>query len=465
MPREKQGPIFQKGDIMHFFRRAVFPAVLALAVSGLLYAGTVQAAPRIQETGERTVIVIDPGHGGENRGTIENGHEEKYMTMTTALAMYEELLLYEDVDVYLTHREDADMSLKERAEFAKSVNADFMFSIHYNASASHELFGSEVWVSSVSPYNSYGYQFGYEFLTDMRDLGLFVRGIKTRLGNGGADYYGIIRQSVALDIPAVILEHCHVDEARDAVFCDTEEQLKAFGRMDATAVARYFGLKSSVLGVDYSDYALAAADPSGSMEITAVDTTVPELCVIDYKDADYEEGILELTVSAMDPDSLILYYSYSLDGGRTFSAREPWPGSDALTGSFPESFPLKLTIPPDTAPTVILRAYNLYDLYVESNSYISEQVFRPAPVENGEQPAENSANNRDIQPVLNEAAGQERAPEEGALERYDFVVFCLAFAVAILILLFFFQYVSYRKRKKRRVQRRKELGELWNQQK
>ena len=175
MPREKQGPIFQKGDIMHFFRRAVFPAVLVLAVSGLLYAGTVQAAPRIQETGERTVIVIDPGHGGENRGTIENGHEEKYMTMTTALAMYEELLLYEDVDVYLTHREDADMSLKERAEFAKSVNADFMFSIHYNASASHELFGSEVWVSSVSPYNSYGYQFGYEFLTDMRDLGQIGR--------------------------------------------------------------------------------------------------------------------------------------------------------------------------------------------------------------------------------------------------------------------------------------------------
>ena len=448
---------------MHFFRRAIFLMVLTLAASGLLYAGAVQAAPRIQETGERTVVVIDPGHGGENRGTIENNHEEKYMTMTTALAMYEELLLYENVDVYLTHREDVDMSLKERAEFARSVDADFLFSIHYNASANHELFGSEVWVSSVSPYNSYGYQFGYEFLTDMRELGLFVRGIKTRLGNGGADYYGIIRQSVALDIPAVILEHCHVDEARDAVFCDSEEQLKNFGRMDATAVARYFGLKSSVLGVDYSDYSLTEADPSSNMEITAVDTTEPELCVIDYKNADYQEGILELTVSAADPDSPLLYYSYSLDGGRTFSARESWPDSDALTGSYPESFPLKLEIPPDTAPTVILRAYNLYDLYTESNVYISEQVFRPAPSENAELKVEESGILPESIPAFNTASGQAAEQEEKGPGAYDFALFGLVFVVAVLIITTLFQYSSYQKRKRRRLQRRKELGDIWNQ--
>ena len=157
--------------------RRIIYMLVAMAFSVFLMSETVLAAPRLQETGEKTVIVIDPGHGGENRGTIENGHEEKFMTMTTALAMYEELLLYDDVEVYLTHTEDVDMSLKERAAFAQSVNADFLFSIHYNASENHEFFGSEVWVSSVSPYNGYGYQFGYEFLSDMRDLGLLVREI------------------------------------------------------------------------------------------------------------------------------------------------------------------------------------------------------------------------------------------------------------------------------------------------
>lgn len=50
------------------------------------------AAPRAQETGERVTIVIDPGHGGENEGTLEGIVQEKKMTMVTAMAMYEELI-------------------------------------------------------------------------------------------------------------------------------------------------------------------------------------------------------------------------------------------------------------------------------------------------------------------------------------------------------------------------------------
>ena len=99
------------------------------------------AQERLQEIKERPVIVIDPGHGGENQGTLEGKLDEKYMTLTTALAMYEELCLYDNVDVYLTRTKDTDLTLKERAEFAKSVNADFLFSVHYNASVNHELFG------------------------------------------------------------------------------------------------------------------------------------------------------------------------------------------------------------------------------------------------------------------------------------------------------------------------------------
>ena len=102
------------------------------------------AAPRAQETGERVTIVIDPGHGGENEGTLEGIVQEKKMTMVTAMAMYEELLKYDNVDVYLTHTEDVNFSLADRAQFAAERNADFLFSIHYNASVDHDLFGSEV---------------------------------------------------------------------------------------------------------------------------------------------------------------------------------------------------------------------------------------------------------------------------------------------------------------------------------
>lgn len=63
------------------------------------------------------------------------------MTMVTALAMYEELTKYDNVDVYLTHTDDVTMSLADRAQFAADRNADFLFSIHYNASMDHDLFG------------------------------------------------------------------------------------------------------------------------------------------------------------------------------------------------------------------------------------------------------------------------------------------------------------------------------------
>ena len=91
------------------------------------------------------------------------------MTMVTALAMYEELTKYDNVDVYLTHTDDVTMSLADRAQFVADRNADFLFSIHYNASMDHDLFGSEVWISSVQPYNAYGYQFWLG--TDAADAG------------------------------------------------------------------------------------------------------------------------------------------------------------------------------------------------------------------------------------------------------------------------------------------------------
>lgn len=422
------------------------------------------AAERLQDAGEKTVIVIDPGHGGENLGTTENGHLEKNMTLVTAQAMYDELLLYDDVEVYMTRTDDRDLSLKARAKYAKKVNADFLFSIHYNASLSHEVYGSEVWVSKFAPYNAYGYQFGCEFLNLMEEKGLFVRGIKTRIGSNGIDdYYGIIRESVELDIPAVILEHCHVDEARDEVFCSDEEKLKEFGREDATAVARYFGLKSSKLQVDYSDYPLAEAQENECVPVTVNDSTEPEICLLEFGDADYEKGFLNLKVTAVDYDTALIYYSYSLDGGETFSERIPWPESDTLTGYYPNSFTLNLPVSSDERPEVMVRAYNMYDLYAESNIYVptltepvSEQEELPDIVPANAVPAEGEA----------ETLQQEES--DAGLALIDLLTLCLTAVVLLLALIIGVQCLSfYRQNRKRRMllsQSRNDEGDTANQQ-
>ena len=458
-----------------FRKGAGFFTVIAMICFALLFIPSFQvtAADRLQDVGEKLVIVIDPGHGGNNLGTTENGHEEKNMTMITALAMYEELLHYDDVEVYLTRTDDRDPTRKERAEFALSVDADFLFSIHYNASENHELFGAEVWVSAFPPFNSYGYQFGYELLTDLRETGLFVRGVKTRLNDEGKNYYGIILYPEHMGIPSVIIEHCHVDETRDEGYCDSEEKLKEFGRMDATAVARYFGLKSTALGVDYSGYSLVDVQNDSAVPVPLRDATPPDICQIEPIDIDYDTGLLSFAVIAADYDSPLLYYSYSLDGGQSFSPREAWPQSDALTGSYTDTFTLNLTIPSDTTPTVILRAYNMYDLFTDSEAYISPLAFHYQPPEDavetmGFAETEEGVREDDIEDSVEKTHPQDETVEDRIPSEVSFLTFleiCLAVVFILFLTLIVSQAISRSRLRKQRHQRRNESGSNKNQHK
>lgn len=460
----------------------------------------VLAAGRLQPVDGVPVIVIDPGHGGENLGTQAGGiWDEKYMDMVTAQALYDELSLYDDVEVYLTRTNDVDVSFQERAAFARSVNADFLFSIHYNASETHELFGSEVWVPLTAPFNNYGYQAGYELLQGMQERGLLVRGIKTREGERG-EYYAIIRETVALGIPAAIIEHCHVDEDRDKGYCASEEDLVRFGKEDAAAIARYFGLKSTALQVDYSDYPLVEAGGANPVPSTLRDETPPDVCRIEFLSADYETGVLSFTLSAADYDSPLLYYTYSLDGGRTYSERNAWPGSDVLSGKYEDTFTLNLVVPSGTKPSVIVRAYNMFDPYTESNRYDSAITFsygQDAPTEDGgpssagegEVPGTGTSPDADTRDPASSGTGTQDPASPGTDTRYpaakpvsgsavagekqvSFVTFleiCLVIVIFLFIILLVSQGIAYHNRKKRRrrgrreLQSRKEDGDTRNQ--
>lgn len=431
-----------------------FITALSLPMNGI----SADASNRVQDTGDKLVIVIDPGHGGENLGTIDGETEEKTMTLVTALAMYEELLKYEDVQVFMTRTEDVNLSLKERAKFAQKVGADFLFSLHYNASESDELYGSEVWASSFAPYNAYGYQFGYEFLTQMREWGLFNRGVKTRVGNKELDYYGIIRESVALEIPAVIIEHCHVDEAHDTPFCDSEEKWKSFGVADATAVAKYFGLKSKELDVDYSDYELVKVDSSSIVPQTINDDTEPELCHIDLVSADFDACTLKLSVSASDSQSILMSYSYSLDGGKTYSVKEPWPNCNTLTGRCQDTFTLTIDIPSGTKPTVILRAYNMYDLYTESNVYESKNIFQIPTI--AEEVIPESSPELEVQiQVDNLVEVSSDSLQKTTLTMWELAKLLLVTAILILSMIVVCQMVVYRSSKLFRRRHRRNVWE------
>ena len=455
------------------------PTVLML-MAFLLFSMTLpaEASSWPEELGRDVVVVIDPGHGGDNEGTTENGFCEKEMTMTTALALYERLSQYDGVTVYLTRTDDTDISLKKRAEFAQSVGADFLFSIHYNASENHELFGSEVWVPLTAPYNVYGYQFGNTLLMRLQEKGLFIRGIKTRKNDRGTDYYGILRESVALGIPAILIEHCHVDEVRDYSYCDSQEKQEAFGYEDAEAIAMFLGLSSESLGVDYSSgpeepflREVYGMNTGKTVQSTLQDITSPEICSIEHLTEDYTGLQATIQVAAADYDSPLMYYSYSVDGGLTYSPRQPWPGCNTLTGEYQDVFQVTLDIPENTIPRIRIKIYNQFELTAESNVLEGYSVFqRPREEEPESQEVMGTAVDSEVsspealpesQPASSGGwlGSREDTDKEEKTEYnigiQDFLLVSLLAAVALLILMMVLQVVQSAKRYQNRRRRKR----------
>lgn len=222
-------------------------------------------------------VVIDPGHGGSNGGGTYGNYLEKKLTPVVASYMKRELEKYDGIKVVMTHTEDVDLSLTERVLVAKESNADFLYCLHFNMSKNHNQHGSECWISAFGENYARGMDFSQFEMKRLTELGLFDRGIKTRKNSRGTDYYGIIRQSTEYNIPSVIIEHCFMDNPADQPFLADERWLKVYGKLDATAVAEYYGLKSEMLGRDYSNNTYIKTEiPEVPMFMELDDTLMPK---------------------------------------------------------------------------------------------------------------------------------------------------------------------------------------------
>lgn len=439
-----------------FFRRGII-FLLALAGIGGLAGNmtfTSYASESIPDAADDPVIVvIDPGHGGENLGAEYEDYTEKEMTLIVAKAMKEELEQYEGITVYLTRTGDEDLSLEERCEYAASVNADFLFCLHFNMSEYHTLFGAETWISAFGEQYSRGYAFADIEIGLLQEMGLYSRGIKTRLNDKGEDYYGIIRHSTEQNMPCVLIEHCHLDQENDQPFYDHPEKLEAFGRLDAEAVARYYGLRSESLGKDFSDYQnLMVPVPTQTMK---PDSTEPDICMVELVNQNMENGEVTVSVSAADYDSGMLYYTYSYNGGMTFSELQRWPDKSI------DTFEFTLTVPSGMVPQIMINAYNGYDLYTTSNTlslpsmnYETELVEEPEEAKETEpDEAVESASGS----VLSEKGGKTtedgtEAKEPRPMTMSYFLQICLFCAVLVFAMAFSMILIlrGYRRKRRRR---------------
>ena len=95
-------------------------------------------------------IVIDPGHGGHDTGTISpSGMREKDLVLDVARRLQAYIKhRYPDVEVIMTRDSDRFIALEERTAIANSRRADLFISIHANASPARVASGVETYFLS-----------------------------------------------------------------------------------------------------------------------------------------------------------------------------------------------------------------------------------------------------------------------------------------------------------------------------
>jgi N-acetylmuramoyl-L-alanine amidase len=89
-------------------------------------------------------IVIDPGHGGVDVGTVGiNGRFEKVFNLSIALKVQKLMDKEPAVKVYLTRSNDTFIPNNDRITMANQLSADLYLSIHANMDASSNTKGTE----------------------------------------------------------------------------------------------------------------------------------------------------------------------------------------------------------------------------------------------------------------------------------------------------------------------------------
>lgn len=94
---------------------------------------TVPLGSKPSSTSDRPRIIIDPGHGGHDSGTVGiGGVQEKDIILPISLDVAE-ILRKQGIEIIMTRDTDTFISLEGRTDMANDLNADLFVSIHANA--------------------------------------------------------------------------------------------------------------------------------------------------------------------------------------------------------------------------------------------------------------------------------------------------------------------------------------------
>lgn len=220
------------------------------------------------------VVVLDPGHGGVDPGTVTpEGIEEKAITLAFAQQLEAKLRAIPGLSVLLTRTDDRFLSLNRRIRIARAYKADLFISIHADSAPQDFVNGATVYTLSERPSDAQAAALAARenladsvsgviepdrqeevsgILADLmrRETKIFSRGFardlvavlepRVRL-NSNPHRFARFRVLMAHDIPSVLLELGYLTNEADAAALNRPEWLAKATTGVTEAVAAFFG--------------------------------------------------------------------------------------------------------------------------------------------------------------------------------------------------------------------------------
>jgi len=114
-----------------------------------------EARQRVKITRKDRIVVIDPGHGGEDVGAVgRGGTYEKEVALSISMKLRDLLNSRSGYLAFLTRDGDYYVSFKKRRMIAREYGADLFVSVHADAARNREAAGSSVYCLSTGGASS-----------------------------------------------------------------------------------------------------------------------------------------------------------------------------------------------------------------------------------------------------------------------------------------------------------------------
>jgi len=185
------------------------------------------------------IVVIDPGHGGKDAGaTTRNGIKEKDIVLGIAskIVVLNNKLVENPLLLYLTRYTDTLISLGDRTQLSKKLNADIFISIHCNQAINRTASGTEVFIHPKSEVQADESAYlGFTIQKGLADiLGIKNRGLK--YGN-----FQVLRDS-SESSATVLLELGFLSQTDEAIYLSKEESQNAVALVILQSIIKFLGL-------------------------------------------------------------------------------------------------------------------------------------------------------------------------------------------------------------------------------